>query len=47
MTYGDPVEQRSDGMWIFWDETWSLVYGPYASEQDARQRLKEYVEECL
>ncbi|MGI0010128.1 MAG: hypothetical protein ACREAE_01865 [Nitrosopumilaceae archaeon] len=36
--------QIEDG-WFFWDETWSYTYGPYATEQEARQILAGYIRE--
>lgn len=33
--------------WYFWDETWSGCYGPYATEAEAREKLRQYVEEVL
>ena len=31
-----------DGKWYFWNETWSDKYGPYESEEEAEEKLKEY-----
>lgn len=39
---GDPVEQWADEKWYFWNEVWTDAYGPYDSEQDARDALKIY-----
>ena len=38
----DPIEQLEDGTWIFWDETWSNWYGPFQTEEIARDNLKAY-----
>lgn len=43
----DPVEQRDDGKWIFWTETWADWEGPYETEDEARRELKRYCEEVL
>lgn len=41
-TTQEPVYQRADGTWWFWDETWAFDHGPYATEEKARERLKDY-----
>jgi len=28
--------------WYFWNEIWIDLYGPYDTEADAREALKEY-----
>lgn len=33
--------------WYFWDEVGLLGNGPYQSEQDAINGLKDYAENCL
>jgi hypothetical protein len=47
----DPIEYifhspRIDGFsgpgWYFWDESWTCVYGPYRSAQEARAKCTEY-----
>ena len=38
----DPVFQKDDGLWYFCDETWSYDFGPYRSEEDAKEKLSEY-----
>ena len=38
----DPVYQALDGMWYFWNEIWSNMYGPYDTEQEARKACIEY-----
>jgi len=38
----DPVFQKEDGTWWFWNETWSDEYGPYPTEEKARAILEEY-----
>ena len=37
----DPVFTE-DGKWYFWDETWSVQYGPFGSEAACDEALKEY-----
>lgn len=39
----DPVHLYDDKWW-FYDETWAHRYGPWLTEQEAREQLKEY---CL
>lgn len=38
---GDPLRRRGDEFWFF-DETWSDLYGPYASFHEADAALSEY-----
>ena len=39
----DPVYRSTiDGRWYFWDETWSDPLGPFKTEREARERLREY-----
>lgn len=45
-TVSDPVHQEG-GEWYFYDETWAYRYGPYSSEKEARDKLKEYAEKFL
>lgn len=42
----DPVEYRPDG-WYFWDETWVFDHGPFETQQECREALLRYAEECL
>lgn len=42
MTEGDPVF-KEEGMWYFYDETWSNVHGPFETEDDARKAVIAYV----
>ena len=39
----DPVFQNDGGLWCFWDETWAYFHGPYATEDEARAALADYV----
>lgn len=32
-----------EGLWCFWDETWTHVHGPFASEFLANLALQKYV----
>jgi hypothetical protein len=36
---------NDNGQWFFWDETWSVKYGPYSSENSAKCALMNYLEE--
>lgn len=36
-----------DGEWYFWDEVGLDKFGPYPTEEIARQELKRYCEEYL
>ena len=38
----DPVFNDDEGWW-FWDETWADRLGPFDSEKQARDKLKDYV----
>lgn len=44
--YNDPIHEE-DGKWYFWDETWADRYGPYDTEEIARETLKRYCIEYL
>lgn len=37
----DPVHCR-DGVWYFWDETWSNEYGPFATAGAAQEAVNRY-----
>lgn len=39
----DPVFKK-DGKWFYWDETWGNNYGPFDTEEIARQKLARYIE---
>lgn len=41
----DPVHQKPDGTWWFWDETWAEEIGPFAIEASARGVLDNYLRE--
>jgi len=43
----DPVHQKEDGKWYWWDECWAFEEGPYDTEVLARQALVEYSKEYL
>ena len=54
--YADPVgyyETDPEGKpdhgagWYFFDEIWCSCYGPYPTEEEARQALENYCKECL
>lgn len=38
----DPVHQKQDGTWWFYDETWCYEYGPYGDERKARLEIARY-----
>lgn len=41
----DPVHYDPDLQeWFFWDESWAHSHGPFESEQQAREELKQYAE---
>lgn len=40
----DPVFQHEDGSWWFADEVWADEYGPYETEEQAREQLLAYCE---
>lgn len=39
----DPVHQDESGFW-FWDETWTVRYGPWATEAECRQQMDAYID---
>lgn len=47
MSHNDPVHQKEDGKWYFWDETWTEAYGPYETEIEANQQLDVYCDQVL
>jgi len=40
----NPIHQKKDGKWCFWDEVWSDELGNYDTEEEARKGLREYCE---
>ena len=40
---GDPLRQGDSGFWFF-DETWSVLHGPYDSLEAAQENLTAYAE---
>jgi hypothetical protein len=41
--FRNPVFQfDQDSMWYHWDETWSVMIGPYISEEYALFKLGQY-----
>ena len=40
----DPVHFIEFEGWYFWNESWSQAHGPYETEQQAREELKQYAE---
>lgn len=38
-----PCGWKSSG-WYHWDETWTICYGPYPTEREAREACVRYVE---
>lgn len=38
----NPVHQNTDGLWYFWDESWSIESKGYAKENEAHHALIEY-----
>lgn len=48
MSNNDPVHQdKDDQKWYFWNEVWADRFGPYDSEDEAREKVREYVEKFL
>lgn len=48
----DPVFQANDDdfeldKWYFWNEVWADAYGPYETEEEAREELDRYCREVL
>ena len=39
----EPVFQKEDGSWWFYDETWIDTYGPYKTEDEAKEKLRYYI----
>lgn len=42
----DPIFELN-GLWYFWDETWSTSFGPFDSKVTAREKLFEYINQFL
>lgn len=42
----DPVHYEN-GVWYFWDETWTDRVGPFISQEEARQEMDRYCREVL
>lgn len=40
--FNDNPLYEKDGKWYFWDETWSNSYGPFDTEDIAKDKLKNY-----
>jgi hypothetical protein len=40
----DPIFQKKDGSWWFYDETWTDTCGPYETEEEAQEMLHYYVQ---
>lgn len=38
-----PIYEHN-GLWYFWDEAWTSYYGPYQTEEIARNELAVYCE---
>lgn len=38
---------RQEAGWYFWDEIGLYFYGPYKSEEEARQALSEYIRDII
>lgn len=36
-----------NGKWWFWDETWSDRLGPFDTEEQTKEALRQYCEEVL
>jgi hypothetical protein len=43
----NPIFQGENGLWFFWDETWANNYGPYNTEEEAKQELDKYCKYIL
>jgi len=39
---GQSVHEHKDGTWWFWDENWSVEYGPYAAYPLACHAMARY-----
>lgn len=39
----DPVHMKNN-RWYFYDETWADTYGPYKTEEEAREKLSGYID---
>lgn len=39
---GNPVICGDDNMWYFFDETWTEVYGPYQTQEEANEGCSRY-----
>lgn len=41
------VHQNEDGKWYYWSETWSEEYGPFDTEELAKEACNQYAKEVL
>jgi len=44
MSGSDPVHQKEDGQWYFWDEVGAEALGPYTTETVCREAVERYAE---
>jgi hypothetical protein len=44
---GDAIFIDEDGKYGFWEETWTEVYGPFNTLEEAEQSLEEYCKKYL
>jgi len=48
MKNNDPVHLNEDDQkWYFWNEVWADRFGPYDTEEIAREKVREYCEKYL
>lgn len=38
----NPIYEQ-DGLWYFWDETWTDSYGPFDTEEQAKEAIRTYI----
>jgi len=39
----DPIHEKN-GKWYFYDESWSEVWGPFETHEEAEHELAKYLE---
>jgi len=44
---GDPIFIDEDEKYGFWEETWTEVYGPFNTLEEAERKLEEYCSKYL
>lgn len=46
MPFRDPCYQEN-GKWYWWEESWTISYGPYDTREDAVRAAQNYAQQIL